>query len=66
MVTPAAGQVQFLPPHAAQPGLHRPKGDYMDELLIVVENLQAIHQRNAREAMSDGATGDSGESNDGN
>jgi hypothetical protein len=38
----------------------------MDELLIVVENLQTIHQRNAREAMSDGATGDSGETNDGN
>jgi hypothetical protein len=37
----------------------------MDELLITVENLQEIHQRDAHVGASDGATGDSGDTNDG-
>jgi hypothetical protein len=52
-------------PVAAQPRRHQPKEIRMDELVITVENLQEIHQRDAHISASDGATGDSGDTNDG-
>lgn len=37
----------------------------MDDLLVAVEQLESVQQRGPNVGASDGATGDSGDTNDG-